>query len=62
MLSVGTYRIQGRDTIYQVVDESLKAGFRSIGICIHWRTFNNYLLDYICIPNAFSLYYVQTQL
>lgn len=29
--SVGTYKIQGKENIYEVIDESLKVGFRSIG-------------------------------
>ncbi|XP_031842242.1 glyoxal reductase [Nomia melanderi] len=37
LIGFGTYKIQGRDTIYQVVDESLKAGFRSIDTAVVYR-------------------------
>ena len=37
LVGFGTYRIQERDTIYQVVDESLKAGFRSIDTAAVYR-------------------------
>ncbi|XP_076655584.1 uncharacterized protein LOC143360533 isoform X2 [Halictus rubicundus] len=30
LVGIGTTEIQGRDTIYQVIDENLKGGFRSI--------------------------------
>ncbi|XP_076174137.1 uncharacterized protein LOC143150032 [Ptiloglossa arizonensis] len=33
----GTYRIQGKNIIYRVVDESLKAGFRSIDTAVVYR-------------------------
>ena len=37
LVGFGTYRIQGSDTIYRVVDESLKAGFRSIDTAAVYR-------------------------
>ncbi|XP_053971915.1 aldo-keto reductase family 1 member B1-like [Hylaeus volcanicus] len=30
LVGFGTYKIRGRDTVYQVIDESLNVGFRSI--------------------------------
>lgn len=31
LFSVGTYLIQGRDVIFNVVNEALKAGYRAFG-------------------------------
>ncbi|XP_017878782.1 uncharacterized protein LOC108624179 [Ceratina calcarata] len=33
-VGIGTYKIQGRDIIYEVIDESLKVGFRSIDTAV----------------------------
>ncbi|KAK9293645.1 hypothetical protein QLX08_011472 [Tetragonisca angustula] len=37
LVGFGTYKIQGRDVIYEVVDESLKVGFRSIDTAVVYR-------------------------
>ncbi|XP_076239358.1 uncharacterized protein LOC143182306 [Calliopsis andreniformis] len=37
LVGFGTYRIQGRNTIYQVVDESFRVGFRSIDTAVVYR-------------------------
>lgn len=37
LIGIGTYKIQGRETIYEVIDESLKVGFRSIDTATVYR-------------------------
>lgn len=37
LVGFGTYKIQGRDLVYEVVDESLKVGFRSIDTAVVYR-------------------------
>ncbi|XP_029047624.1 glyoxal reductase-like [Osmia bicornis bicornis] len=37
LIGFGTYKIQGRETICDVVDESLKVGFRSIDTAVVYR-------------------------
>ncbi|XP_043580490.1 aldose reductase-like isoform X1 [Bombus pyrosoma] len=37
LIGFGTYKIQGRDVIYEVVDESLKVGFRSFDTAVVYR-------------------------
>ncbi|XP_017763667.1 PREDICTED: aldose reductase-like [Eufriesea mexicana] len=37
LIGFGTYKIQGRNVIYEVIDESLKVGFRSIDTAAVYR-------------------------
>lgn len=37
LIGFGTYKIQGRELVYQVVDESLNVGFRSIDTAVGYR-------------------------
>lgn len=37
LIGFGTYKIRGKDIIYEVVDESLKVGFRSIDTAVVYR-------------------------
>ncbi|KAK2578468.1 hypothetical protein KPH14_011637 [Odynerus spinipes] len=37
LIGIGTYKIYGRDTIYEVIDESLNVGFRSIDTAAVYR-------------------------
>lgn len=37
LIGFGTYKIQGKELVYQVVDESLNVGFRSIDTAVGYR-------------------------
>lgn len=37
LVGCGTYKIEGRDVIYEVLDESLRVGFRSIDTAVVYR-------------------------